>query len=165
MKRSILLVLMSSTLLVGLLLILGVGSVTYAQEPVENTMLCFRRGADVYCTSRPLGLDGDLSERVQRVLEALVAGPTPTERADAVWSAIPQGAGLAEVTVEGGRVSVYLVLPETYFRPTGGASRQDAAPVPFRVDGRSAHPGRFPGRPHDRACPGPRPLGSGPHLP
>ncbi|MBC8448648.1 MAG: fibronectin type III domain-containing protein, partial [Chloroflexi bacterium] len=113
MKRSLLL-LTSACLLAGLLLIVGVWDVSHAQEPVEQTVLCFRRSADAFCAPRPLELGGDLADRLQRVLQALVSGPTPQQRAAGVWSAIPQEAELANVTVEGARVSVYLVLPETY---------------------------------------------------
>jgi len=113
MKRSIPLLVVTSSLLAGLLLIV---SVLYAQEPVEESVLCSRSGLDAYCTPRPLNVDDDLSERLQQVLEALIAGPTSTEQAANVWSAIPEGARLDEVAVEGSRVSVYLVLPETYLR-------------------------------------------------
>jgi len=117
MKRSILL-LMSASLIAGLLLLAHVGGVARAQESVEQTVLCFRRGADAYCAPHSLTPAGDLTGRLQRVLEALVAGPTPEEQAAGVWSAIPQEAKLTKVTVEGARVSVYLVLPETYLKDT-----------------------------------------------
>ena len=92
------------------------GDVNSAQGPVDETVLCFRRGADAYCASRLLGTDTDLVERLQRVLEVLVAGPTPSQRAANVWSAIPQGAELAKVVVDRGRVSIYLELPEMYLK-------------------------------------------------
>ena len=99
------------SLLVLVLLVLSTAGLSQAQEPAGEASLCFRRGDGGYCSRRPMNLGGDLPDQLQRVLQALVAGPATEELAAGVWSAIPQGADLAEVTVEGARVSIYLVLP------------------------------------------------------
>ena len=106
--------LLSAGLLAGLLLAASVWGVTRAQEPTTETLLCFRKGADAYCAPRRLNLAGGLTDRLRGALEALVAGPAPEDQAAGVWSALPEDAKLVKVVVEGNRVSVYLVLPETY---------------------------------------------------
>ncbi|MFB0536538.1 MAG: fibronectin type III domain-containing protein [Anaerolineae bacterium] len=106
--------LLGTILLSGLFLIAGVQSRSHAQAPVGDTLVCFRRGVDVYCVERSLPSDGDVTQRLEAALEALVAGPTIEEQATGVWSAIPGGSRLVQLSVEGSRASVYLDLPEEF---------------------------------------------------
>ena len=115
MRRSHLLPKIASLLLL-LLLVLPTAGVSQAQDPVGKASLCFRRGDGGYCAQRPMNLGGDLADQLRRVLEALVAGPSPEEQAEGVWSAIPQGAELTEATVDGARVSIYLALPAPFLK-------------------------------------------------
>ena len=115
MKLSLILWLGVLALLFALL-ILGVDTVR-AQTPNESE-LCFLRNGEVACIRRPLNVSGNLSTRLQTTLQALVAGPTSTERAAGLASAIPAGATLAQVNVVGVSVNVLLVLPETFLSQT-----------------------------------------------
>ncbi len=81
------------------------------QVSTSDTLVCFRRGVDVYCVERSLPSEGGVTQRLQASLEALVAGPTPEEQTAGIWSAIPGESRLARLSVEGSRVSVYLDLP------------------------------------------------------
>ena len=106
--------LLGAILLAGLFLVASLQSLGRAQAPVEDTLVCFRRGVDVYCVERSLSSDGGVMQRLQAALEALVAGPTPEEQAAGIWSAIPGGASLVQINVERSRVRVYLDLPEEF---------------------------------------------------
>ncbi len=130
-------------ILLSALLMLGVDT-TLAQTSNE-AMLCFLRNGEVACIHRPLNVSGNLSTRLQTTLQALVAGPTPTERAAGLSSAIPAGATLAQVNVGGVGVNVMLVLPETFLRQTLNASISDQLVAqivqtvyPFRAELRTA---------------------------
>lgn len=113
-KLPRLILLLGIILLPGLFLIVGARSLSYAQATVGDTPVCFRRGVDVYCVERSLPPDGDVTQRLQAALEALMAGPTAEEQVAGVWSAIPSGARLVQLSVEGSRVSLYLDLPEEF---------------------------------------------------
>jgi len=90
-------------------------SASPGQQGAESrAVLCFHRGEDIHCVERSLPSGGNVTQRLQTALEALVAGPTPAEQAAGVWSAIPANSGLAGLSVEGARVSVYLNLPEHF---------------------------------------------------
>ena len=113
MKRFPLL--LGTILLASLLPVIGVWSMAHAQPPVTDTTVCFRRGGDIYLVGRSLLSIGDVDERLQRAVQALVAGPTAEERAEGLWSAIPTGGvELSQLTVEGPRVTVYLSLPRAF---------------------------------------------------
>ncbi|HUW13663.1 MAG TPA: hypothetical protein VM537_28325, partial [Anaerolineae bacterium] len=105
-----------ASLLLLVLLVLSTASLSVAQDPGGEASLCFRRGDGGFCAQRPMSLDGDLPEQLHRVLEALVSGPSPEERVDGVWSAIPLAAELTGIDVDGARVSIYLVLPESFLK-------------------------------------------------
>ncbi|MBU1880136.1 MAG: N-acetylmuramoyl-L-alanine amidase, partial [Chloroflexi bacterium] len=106
----------SAILVSGALVLGGMQSAGYAQSPVVDTTICFRRGVDVYFVTRalPAPLGGDVTERLRAALESLVAGPTAEEQSAGVWSAIPDNSQLARLDVTGPRVSVYLDLPASF---------------------------------------------------
>jgi N-acetylmuramoyl-L-alanine amidase len=116
MKQHLRVMLGSTVIVLFVLLIIGSAS-TFAQGPDES-LLCFRRGGEVACIRRALRVPGDFTTRLRATLQALVAGPTPSERAAGLSSAIPARATLAQVDVVGVGVNVYLILPEPFLRQT-----------------------------------------------
>jgi hypothetical protein len=151
-------------LLAVLLLLAVAGESAGAQEGETELVLCFRHGADAVCFPRPLlepphaqseaGID--LVARLERVLVALIAGPTAAEQAAGVWSAIPVGSHLEEVSVDGTRLSIRLELPEAYLRDTLNPLLSDQLVEqvaktldPFRAEVIQAA-GVLPGSPEDR---------------
>jgi len=79
-------------------------SVSYATDPPPPLVF--------WSTAGPVGVERPAGERPADWLAALLAGPTASERAQGLWSAIPAGTELAGLDVSAdGRVTVRLRLP------------------------------------------------------
>jgi len=109
--------------LVGLMVLLGVPAA--AQEQPGLTVYYYRDGQAV-AVERPLALRGAAGADAQAILRALLAGPSPAERDAGLASALPAGAELAAVAVDGQGATVDLRLPLTFLRGELEAAGSDA---------------------------------------
>ncbi|MDD3829026.1 MAG: family 10 glycosylhydrolase [Anaerolineae bacterium] len=109
--------------LVGLMVLLGVPAA--AQEQPGLTLYYYRDGQAV-AVERPLALRGAAGADAEAALRALLAGPSPAERDAGLASALPAGAELAAVAVDGEEATVDLRLPLTFLRGELEAAGSDA---------------------------------------
>ncbi|MGD8791286.1 MAG: family 10 glycosylhydrolase [Anaerolineae bacterium] len=106
--------------LVGVLLLAGP---VVAQA--DLTLYFYRDGGAVP-VAREGVLSGEPRDDAISLLTALLAGPTPAERAAGLTSPLPPGAALLDVTVEGQAVTVDLDLPLDFLRSVLDPGRADA---------------------------------------
>ncbi len=85
------------------------------QHSTFDIPLCFYRDHTSACVDRA-GLQKGLQpgDEARALIQALVDGPTSAERATGIRSALPEGAQLADVSVDGDAVTVKLLLPESF---------------------------------------------------
>jgi len=85
------------------------------RHPSSVIQPCFYRERQLACVSRlAVQAIGSPQDQARALLQALIEGPTPAERASGLRSALPDGTQLADVTVTGDAVTVRLVLPEAF---------------------------------------------------
>ena len=109
--------------LLGLMALLGVPAA--AQGPAALTVYYYRDGQAV-AVERPPALRATPPSGAEAALRALLAGPTAGERRAGLESALPAGAELAAVAVDGEAVTVDLALPLPFLRGELEAVRSDA---------------------------------------
>ncbi|HSJ58998.1 MAG TPA: family 10 glycosylhydrolase [Anaerolineae bacterium] len=79
-------------------------------QPAGLTLYFYRDGQTV-AVPRPGALSGHVAADAQTLIASLIAGPTDEQAAGGVVSALPAGARLAQVTVDGDMATVDLDLP------------------------------------------------------
>lgn len=84
-----------------------------AQDKQSLTIYYYLDGQTV-AVERDGSLDADPQTNAATLLRALLQGPTQTEEANSLSSALPEGANLAAVRISGKEVTVDLILPSDF---------------------------------------------------
>jgi hypothetical protein len=120
------------------LLLLGLawrGMAAVVRPQSEGASVCFYTDpwdSRVRCVSRAFPqAAASITDRLSLRLQALIAGPTPEERAAGLWSPLPAGARLASFQWSGTILTLYLELPAAYLERT---APQDPVLSPWTVD-------------------------------
>jgi hypothetical protein len=95
-------------------LLLSIWSAPVAAQGWEydTTPVCFWSPQGPVCVERAAVVAVDAGDDLDRVLTALMAGPTARERAQGIWSAIPERTVLAEAGIDPhGTITVRLHVP------------------------------------------------------
>jgi len=120
------------------LLLLGLawrGMAAVVRPQSEGASVCFYTDpwdSRVRCVSRAFPqAAASITDRLSLRLQALIAGPTPEERAAGLWSPLPAGARLASFQWSGTILTLYLELPAAYLERT---APQDPVLSPWTLD-------------------------------
>ncbi|MCP4542042.1 MAG: hypothetical protein GY832_33365 [Chloroflexi bacterium] len=98
----------AKVLLVGLWVCVSLMAFTVSTAAQESVPVCFWSDQGPVCVQRPLKALAD-DPTPEDLLTRLLAGPTSDERAEGLWSAIPEGTTLDRVDVSPGlAITVYL---------------------------------------------------------
>ncbi|HLF26370.1 MAG TPA: N-acetylmuramoyl-L-alanine amidase [Anaerolineae bacterium] len=100
---------------------------TFQLQPAASaSTLCFVNAGISACVDR-VGIQstGTLTEQVRSLAGALVAGPTASERAQGIQSALPPGARLVDVSATAARTVIRLELPASYLSTFDAGDAED----------------------------------------
>ncbi len=88
--------------------------------------LCFDSEGVVSCVDR-VGIQttGTLTDQVRSLMQAMVAGPTPSERAQGVRSSLPANAVLVDVSAANDRAVIRFDLPASYLSTFDAGDAED----------------------------------------
>ena len=114
---------LSLTLLAVAVLLLALPAVAQQAGPVT---VYFYRDGEAVPAARRITLSDAPQADVVALLEALLAGPTPDERAAGLVSPLPPGTELLAATINGNEVTVDLRLPSAFLRSELDAYCSDA---------------------------------------
>lgn len=92
-------------------------SVTPAPAAIAPALICFANNGQTACVERPaLSSASTISDEVRSLTQWLITGPTSSEQAAGIQSALPVGAQLGQVHATERQAAIGLILPDDFLR-------------------------------------------------